>query len=341
MDDLFWKDNPRILFDLNKLKEFYPRGDMSFNRKLNAMSRFIIYFSIILFLVYGNLNSISILVLGLTVIYLIHLYKIEIKFNINPRENANNNNNNNVSENFMSEYLEEIKDDQNCTSLLPEGLFKNNNSQNKSNKYLIDEDTLNIKYSKKNNDNSNSCDKTDVNKTEDKLSGYSDPGYASVDQVKDAFTPPGQKGGGGDCNSCSPSNSPYNPRNCEKGNKLGLDANMNMCQMPSKDNPFMNVLVTDYADNPNKLPACNPEIVKNDINNMWSQNLFRNINDVWDKNNGQQRYNTQNWTTIPNDRESYQKWLYDIPYVCKDGDMAACYRGAELQLPQMRPGKIF
>jgi hypothetical protein len=114
-----------------------------------------------------------------------------------------------------------------------------------------------------------------------------------------------------------------------------------MCQMPTKNNPFMNILVTDYGNNPNRLPACDQQEVQNNINNMFSQNLYRNVNDLWDRNNGQLTYNTQNSTTIPNDREAYQKWLYQIPYVCKDGDMEACYRGAELQLPQMRHGQIY
>jgi hypothetical protein len=94
------------------------------------------------------------------------------------------------------------------------------------------------------------------------------------------------------------------------------------CTKSTPENPFSNVLVTDVVNSPTRGPAC---MDRNLQDNNWSTNLFRNVNDVWDRNNGQMSYNTQNWTTIPNDRDAYQKWLYHTPYVCKDGDMEACY----------------
>jgi len=119
----------------------------------------------------------------------------------------------------------------------------------------------------------------------------------------------------------------------------------NSCQMATPNNPFGNVLPTDNVGNPGRGPSC---LDRDDTDNKWTlsaspfagstgslgtqgQGLFRNVDDVWDRNNGQMSYNTLPSTTIPNDRDSYQKWLYHTPYVCKDGDMEACYAIDELQ----------
>ena len=104
--------------------------------------------------------------------------------------------------------------------------------------------------------------------------------------------------------------------------------NERQCQPSTPSNPFGNVLPTDYVADPARGAAC---MDRNTQDNNWSQGLFRNVNDVWDRNNGQLTFNTQPSTTIPNDRDAFQKWLYQIPYVCKDGDMEACYGIDEMQ----------
>lgn len=112
------------------------------------------------------------------------------------------------------------------------------------------------------------------------------------------------------------------------GTPKGLAYQPQKCTQSTPNNPFSNVLVTDVVKSPTRGPAC---MDRNLQDNNWSTNLYRNINDVWDRNNGQMSYNTQNSTTIPNDRDAYQKWLYHTPYVCKDGDMEACYGIEEMQ----------
>lgn len=74
----FWKDDPMVLLDVNKLKEFVPKENMSFNQKSNAMARFVIYFSIMVFLFYGSSESLLLLVVGLGLIYFLHEYRIDI-----------------------------------------------------------------------------------------------------------------------------------------------------------------------------------------------------------------------------------------------------------------------
>lgn len=99
-------------------------------------------------------------------------------------------------------------------------------------------------------------------------------------------------------------------------------------QMPTENNPFMNVLVTDYVDNPQRKPAGDLDIpkVQQQANNYFSQGLYRDINDVWDKSNSQRQFYTNPSTTIPNDRDSFMKWCWSTPYTCKDGNLARCLR---------------
>lgn len=46
----FWYQDPNILFDTKFIFEFFPLNNMSFNQKLNALSRTIIFATIILFI---------------------------------------------------------------------------------------------------------------------------------------------------------------------------------------------------------------------------------------------------------------------------------------------------
>jgi hypothetical protein len=103
---------------------------------------------------------------------------------------------------------------------------------------------------------------------------------------------------------------------------------------PTKDNPFMNILVNEYSDNPTRGPAANIEDpkIKSEIDKNFNFNLYKDVNDIWDKNNSQRQYYTMPSTTIPNDRDSFAKWLYDTKYICKDGDLEMCGRGETLQI---------
>lgn len=115
------------------------------------------------------------------------------------------------------------------------------------------------------------------------------------------------------------------------------DKEGNICQVPSKQNPFMNVLLTDYVDNPNRPSACKINDVEDQVKSEFERNLYKDVNDVWDRNNSQREFYTNPVTTIPNDRDSFMNWCWNIPYVCKDGDQDACLK---YEQPYMH-GKIF
>jgi len=70
------------------------------------------------------------------------------------------------------------------------------------------------------------------------------------------------------------------------------------CTMPTKDNPFMNTLLTDIGVYKERLPACEPtEEVKELTETHFNHNLFKDVNDIYDRNNSQNRFFTMPNTT--------------------------------------------
>ena len=206
-NDMFWYDDPSILWDKDRLVEFMPKLSMTFEERLNALSRLSIYVGLLLFMYHHNVVLFYIPIITLAIVFTVY------KFRTDP-------------------------------SVSPKNIL-NSVGANADNVDLIEQYT-----------------------------------------------------------------------NDEDGN---------LCQKPTKNNPFMNVLLTDYVEQPNRPPACphEKEGVKEAMNDGFGHNLYQNVNDVWQKNNSQRQYVTNPSTTIPNDRESFQKWLYNTPYVFKDGDQFA------------------
>lgn len=100
-----------------------------------------------------------------------------------------------------------------------------------------------------------------------------------------------------------------------------------VCQKPTRNNPFMNVLVSDYATNPGRPKACRLEgRVKQEIKKNFDYNLYRDVDDVFHKKASDRQFYTTPSTTIPNDSVGYAKWLYGGDKgTCKEGNGNKCY----------------
>lgn len=198
INDPFWFNDFSILFQNNRLIEFFPKKEMSYSEQLNAILRFSIYLSILLFLSNNNYLVFYIPILISILTYFLHK---------NYKEQTNNENNKNK---------------------LSEG-FK------------------------------------------DKL----------------------------------------------KKKK---------CYQPNNNNPFMNVLLTDIKYNPKRSKACNinSNNVKQEIESNFNLNLYRDVTDVYGKNNSQRQFYTTPSTTIPNEQDKFANWLYKTPPTCKDGNQQQC-----------------
>ena len=71
----------------------------------------------------------------------------------------------------------------------------------------------------------------------------------------------------------------------------------------------MNVL---NSDNRQREAACDPldPEVKYEIENKFEKSIFRDIDDVWERNNAGRTFYTTAATTIPNDQTGFAEWLY-------------------------------
>ena len=117
-----------------------------------------------------------------------------------------------------------------------------------------------------------------------------------------------------------------------KNKKILNDNNLELydnkiCVKPSIDNPFMNPSIVDYKNKNNNIKACSyitNDIVQENVNNFFKDNVFKDINDIYEKNFSARQFYTVPATTIPNDRESYEKWLYSRPKTCKENNGEQC-----------------
>lgn len=115
------------------------------------------------------------------------------------------------------------------------------------------------------------------------------------------------------------------PEETYASDKLNNDE-LNNCRKPTNNNPFMNVLLTDFTEDPNRPKACDiqSQDTVNGVYEGFYENLYRNVDDVYEKKNSQRTYYTTPSTTIPNDTKSFAEWCYKLPETCKT-DNDYCY----------------
>ena len=94
------------------------------------------------------------------------------------------------------------------------------------------------------------------------------------------------------------------------------------CQKPSDNNPFMNAMPFDKRTRSNSCPVNDENNTK--IETIFNKNLFREVGDIFNKQNGQRQFFTMPSTTYPNNREKLGDWLYKTPKTCKEGNGNAC-----------------
>jgi hypothetical protein len=123
-----------------------------------------------------------------------------------------------------------------------------------------------------------------------------------------------------------------------KSNDVNNNSNQTtVCNVPTKNNPFMNLLLSDIKYNP-KHKACPPnQEIRSQTNKHFNYNLYTDVGDVFNNRNSQRQYYTNPVTTLPNDQSRFANWLYKVPTTCKSGDGIAC---AGLQSPNMGPSNL-
>jgi len=102
--------------------------------------------------------------------------------------------------------------------------------------------------------------------------------------------------------------------------------------LPSARNPFMNVLVDELKYKPHRAMAASiyDPSVKVALDDFFRTDFHRDPTDVFGRSQSQREFVTMPSTTIPNDQDSYQNWLYKIPgKTCKEGGREACLPGTD------------
>lgn len=102
--------------------------------------------------------------------------------------------------------------------------------------------------------------------------------------------------------------------------------------LPTGPNPFMNLLLDEIKTNPTKPPAANIDTpaMARQMSDEFQNRVYGDSGDVFQHNQNQRTWISMPSTSIPNDRESFQNWLYRVPgRTCKEGNNSACRTGTE------------
>lgn len=113
------------------------------------------------------------------------------------------------------------------------------------------------------------------------------------------------------------------------------------CTKPTVENPFMNLLNYEIIDNPTRGEACQVEAtltdpgVKDDIEEKFNINIYKDVSDIFNRNNSQRQFYTMPSTTWPNKQGEFAEWCYGNAASCKD-DMYDCYTYDDIRRQRFR-----
>lgn len=96
---------------------------------------------------------------------------------------------------------------------------------------------------------------------------------------------------------------------------------------PTAANPFMNVLISEISMDPKRNPAENGqrEAIRSELDSYFETMFASDPGDAFQHTQSQRQWVTMPSTTIPNDQDSFQNWLYRVPgQTCKEGNVAVC-----------------
>ena len=94
----------------------------------------------------------------------------------------------------------------------------------------------------------------------------------------------------------------------------------------------MGVLVNEVLDNPRKPPAATVDTsnMARQLSDDTQDRLYGDPGDVFQHTQNQRTWIVPPSTSIPNDQESFQNWLFRVPgLTCKEGNLAVCQTGTE------------
>ena len=111
---------------------------------------------------------------------------------------------------------------------------------------------------------------------------------------------------------------------------------------PTVNNPFMNInLITDDRKRDSATLSFDKPKVQEEIEDKFNYNLYRDVSDLYGKNNSQREFYTTPSTTIPNDQTSFAKWCYSTGSTCKEDTIKCAPFTASNMYSQQLDGNNF
>ncbi len=268
----FWTSDLSILFSNGNYMYFIPTPNMSRIEQLNALSRFFIYYFVLLIIFQKNDRHLFVPIIGLIfIIFLNYIYENEPKSR-------------------LKEYVK-----------VKSNISKKNQLESEQQEYNADLNKIEENILQDSNE-----------VLENVESGYIDSSGDLIINRKQALL--------------------KNPKDIiNYGPNELMEYQKNVCIKPTSDNPFMNPPVTDF--NKENIPvSCNADDdeIKNMIDNKFNENLYRDIDDLFDVKNSQRIWYTIPAPSIPPDQSAFANWLYKNEGTCKT-NQNMCLRYEDLR----------
>lgn len=106
-----------------------------------------------------------------------------------------------------------------------------------------------------------------------------------------------------------------------------LEFQKETARKPTVENPFMNPDITDYnAGDPPVAANVDDDVIKDNIRINFNNDLFRDVDELWERKNSQRQFYTIPNTGVPNNQKEFAMWLYNIPETCKSDQSSLCLR---------------
>ncbi|VBB18293.1 hypothetical protein YASMINEVIRUS_756 [Yasminevirus sp. GU-2018] len=290
---VFWMNDITVLFRDGNYMKFIPTAEMTRVEQLNALTRFFLYLIIVLFMFDKTDEFMYVPIVGvIMVIVLYNIFEVDEK---GKRDEL-------LRMKKRKEAMRNVQSDLNYRT------------------YQIDDDgdvvTIDI-------------DQEEQQRYNDEKSSDS-PAQTDYDLEAGYYDSNGKLHTGGFYDAVQSLKEFEKKRNI----KYSLDEmrlyESAKCRKPTVDNPFMNPSVADF--NSEDVPvACNAddEDIKKSIDLKFNEDLYRDIEDVFDRKNSQRQFYTIAHN-IPNDQEAFAKWCYKFPTTCKT-NQERCLRYEDLR----------
>ena len=286
--DIFWIFNPNII--LENYYEIIPTKKMSRITQLNTISRFLIYLTLLVLLFdSGNGTLFTICLTLLSIIIL--LYFIDKSDVVGEKQE------------LVSENIDEINHYKKF-----DVMSKNMNDVSKRYNNIYNNTPINTSVEKLYSDTNDSVNNNNSNNEVE--SGYIDmDGTYRIGNEYSALSPP-----------------KYNsdiPISFEKYNIYKKATE----RKPTIDNPFANIVFTDYLDAGNLVEPVNVDDaqIRVDMQNLYNSSIYRNTSDVFERENSQRLFYSVPINTIPNKQSDFANWLYKTGPTCKENTVNCTY----------------